>query len=96
MPSYLMNRLGSGAQRSASTTRGVSGTEAARVAIVEPRYRMNTLESKNGRCGGLHHRVTHNGSSAFMDRISLESGVICSGQQTIESYVAACSQRGTR
>ena len=59
---------------------------------------MNILGSKNGRCGGLHHRVRYSGFSAFMDRytISFGLGVICYGQQTINSCVAARSQRGKR
>ena len=32
---------------------------------------MNTLGSRNVKCVGLHHRVRHSGSSAFMDRYTI-------------------------
>ena len=59
---------------------------------------MNIRGSKNGRCVGLHHRVRHSGFSASMDRYTIffGSGVICYGQQAIESCVVARSQRGQK
>ncbi len=59
---------------------------------------MSILGSRNVRCGNLHHRVRHNGSSAFMDRytISFGLGVICFEQQIIVSCGRELSVSGKR